>query len=368
MQVDQDAHQLDHRDGRVRIVQLDRGTLVQRAQVGVFLQMPPDQILQRCGDEEELLAQAEFLAGRRGIARVENLGDRFGPHSRRQGADVVALVERVEPQRVGRTGRPQAQGVDVLAAPAHHGNVIGHGFDGFGRMPCVARDTIGRFDDLHGSAKADVVGDLGARELPGIAEGEPVLRIFVLPAVLDDLPEQAVIVADAVAVGRNRQGRHAFHEAGSKPAEAAVAEGGIGLDLAQAVEVDAKPGQGLAHRLGQAEIHQGIEQQPAHQELERHVVHALGLPGIGGPVGLLPAADDVVADRVGSGQEPVALTCVGNGLADRINQFGQDSLAQGFGAPPGAELGIKRDSAARGHSGVLFNSHRRPQRPIGTCL
>ncbi len=42
-----------------------------------------------------------------------------------------------------------------------------------------------------------------ALELPGVAVREPVVRHFFLPAVMDALLEQAVVVADAIAEGGN---------------------------------------------------------------------------------------------------------------------------------------------------------------------
>ena len=69
---------------------------------------------------------------------------------------------------------------------------------------------------------------------------KPVLGNFLLPAAADDLPEQAVVVADAVAVRGDRQRRHAVHEAGGEAPEAAVAERGVGFDPAQRGEIDAE--------------------------------------------------------------------------------------------------------------------------------
>ena len=100
------------------------------------------------------------------------------------------------------------------------------------------------------------VVDLGTRKLPGIAEIQPVLGIFVLPAVADGLAEQAVVVADAIAVGGDRQRRHALHETGGEAAEAAIAQRCVGLDVAQLVEIDVEAGERRAHRLDQAEIAQ----------------------------------------------------------------------------------------------------------------
>ena len=323
------------------VVELDGGLVGQIRQVRVFLQVPAYEILQRGGGEEIFLAQPQLLAGRRRVRGVEHLGDGFRLDAIRHGADVVALVEGVEPEGVAGAGRPQAQRVHVVTAPAHHRRVVGDRFHGLGREPLGMRGALG-LAGLDMAAEADVIGDLRPGELPGVAEGQPVLGIFLLPAVLDDLAEEAVLVADAVAVGRYRQGRHAFHEAGGEPAEAAVAERRVGFDLAQRVEVDAQARQGLAHRLGQAEVGQRVEHQAADQELQRHVVDALGAARVCRVIGPLPALHDAIADRQRGGEEPVAGTGVRLDLADRIGELGHHGAAQRFDAAARAQVVIGR--------------------------
>jgi hypothetical protein len=71
MFIKQDAHELDHRDGRVRIVELDRhfgGEISPR--VRLVAEMTPDQIAQRTGHEEILLHEPQFLAVLGLIVRV----------------------------------------------------------------------------------------------------------------------------------------------------------------------------------------------------------------------------------------------------------------------------------------------------------
>ena len=80
------------------------------------------------------------------------------------------------------------------------------------RRPCL---EVIEFDV---AAEADLEGALAALELPRIAVLEPGFGKLDLPAVGDFLAEHAVGVADAVAVRRNADGRHAFHEAGGEPA------------------------------------------------------------------------------------------------------------------------------------------------------
>ncbi len=136
--------------------------------------------------------------------------------------------------------RPQPQRVDVAAAPAGDRRVVGDGGDRFRRVPLVPRRAAAVVDRVDGAAEADRVGHLGPLEFPGVAGRQPVLGHFVLPAVLQHLAEDAVVVADAVAVRGNRQRGHALHEAGGEAPEAAVAERGVRLDRAQLVEIDAQ--------------------------------------------------------------------------------------------------------------------------------
>ena len=177
--------------------------------------------------------QPQFLPGRRRVARIEDLGDRLGPHRFGKRADIVAGVESFELQRVGRPRRPQAQRVDMPAAPADDRRIVGDRFDRLGRMPDVAGALVVALNHFDPAAEADRVIVFGTDEFPWIAVDQPVLRRFLLPAAADDLAEQAVVVADAVAVRGDGQRRHAVHETRGEAAEAAIAQRRVGLDPAQ---------------------------------------------------------------------------------------------------------------------------------------
>ena len=115
-----------------------------------------------------------------------------------------------------------------------------------------------------------------------------------------------MIVADAVAAGRDAEARHALHQAGGEPAEAAIAERGVGLGAAHPVEIDAEIAERRPHRLGQPQILDDIGEQPADQEFERQVVDVLAPLGVAGAVDREPAMDDPVAQRQRGRDEPVA--------------------------------------------------------------
>jgi hypothetical protein len=67
---------------------------------------------------------------------------------------------------------------------------------------------------------------------------EPGLGQLDLLAVLDFLAEHAVDIADAVAMGRHINRRHGFHEAGSQPPQAAIAQRCIRLQRFNQIEIN----------------------------------------------------------------------------------------------------------------------------------
>src|SRR5947208_1387169 len=135
------------------------------------------------------------------------------------------------------------------AAPADDGSVVSDGLDRLGRVPDEAGAPAAAGDGLDPAAIMNVVGDFRALEFPWIAKGQPLLGVFLLPAVDHDLPEEAVVVTNAIAVGRDAEAGHAFEKARSKPAEAAIAERRIGLGEAHAVEFDAEIAERPVHNI-----------------------------------------------------------------------------------------------------------------------
>ena len=326
--VEQQPHQLGDGDRGMRVVHVDRGVIGQGRQRLVQRQMAPHQVLQRGRGEEVFLAQPQRLAGRRLVAGVEHAGDRLGVRARGEGADVVAAVEGGEFDRVDGARRPQPQRVGVLPLPADDRRVIGGGQHRLARVPDAARRILVADDLLDIAAEADGIDELRSLEFPRVAVGQPIFRHLVLPAVGYHLTKQPEIVADAVAVGGQADTRHALHEAGGEPAEAAVAERGVGFLLADLVEIDAKRRKRVARRLGEAEVGQAIEQQATDQEFDGEIVDGLAVGLMRAAAGAHPAVDDPVAHGERQGGEPVARARGLGILADRIDQLGQDGLTQ----------------------------------------
>jgi len=228
--------------------------------------MPVDQILQRGRNEKILLSQAQFASGGGFVVGIKKFADRLRARLLRHRAEMIAGIEDVKPERIGRARRPQPQRVDVCATPSNDWCVVSDGPHGFRGMPrvAVASRFIGCNVDM--ATEVDVVYHLAARKFPGVAEGEPFVGIFLLTAIGDDLPEQSEVVANTVAQCGNAQRCHAFHETGGESAEAAVAERGVRLALAQFVEVDAEIAKrGVEHRQ-QSHVVEGVGEQAADQE------------------------------------------------------------------------------------------------------
>ena len=80
VEVDQNAHQFGDGDSRMGVVELDGRVFAERAHVLMLLDMAADEVEERRGSEEILLPEAQLLAGRGGVARIEHLRDRLRSH------------------------------------------------------------------------------------------------------------------------------------------------------------------------------------------------------------------------------------------------------------------------------------------------
>ncbi len=205
MFVDQQPHQLGHGDGGVGVVELDSRRIGQVEQVIVHVQVPTQQVLQRCRHEEVLLAQAQLLASLGTVGRVQYAGDAFGARHLGNGAQVVPCVEALQVQFLQRPCTPQAQGIDAGASPANDRRVVRHRPDGFAGRPHLALVAMRVADRFDAATKTDGVDDFGPLEFPRVAEIQPVFRLFLLPTVHHGLPEQPVLVADTVTMRGNAQ-------------------------------------------------------------------------------------------------------------------------------------------------------------------
>ncbi len=139
-------------------------------------------------------------------------------------AVVVAAVEDGEVERLRCLGFPQPQRVRGVDAVAEDRRVVRHAVHVLVRHPAHAQAAVLVGEALGVAAELHFDRPLGARDFPGIAEAQPLVGLLELPAVDDLLLEDAELVADAVADGRDLECRHRIEEARGETAEAAVAE------------------------------------------------------------------------------------------------------------------------------------------------
>ena len=90
-------------------------------------------------------------------------------------------------------------------------------------------------------------------DFPWVRAAQPVVRLFVLPAVLDGLLEDAVFIAQAVAHGRELHRGHGIEEAGRQAPEPAITQTRVGLLFEQLEPIEVLLLDGLSAQEDRAE-------------------------------------------------------------------------------------------------------------------
>ncbi len=215
---------------------------------------------------------------------------------RLDGAQVVAAVEQLKVELLVGARGPQAQRVDGVHPVAGDRRVVRDPDHLGGGLPDhleAAGAVVGDVQDL--PPEADRHGVLGPRELPRVAELEPLVGALDLVPVADRLLEDAELVADAVAHRGQRQRGERLEETRRQAAEAAVAEPGVGLLLEQVGHADADLLEHAVVVLVDPERREVRLERAAEQVLRRQVVGPLDVALVVGPLRLDPALDQRVA-------------------------------------------------------------------------
>ena len=231
---------------------------------------------------------------------------------------------------------------------------------------------------LGAAAEAHEAGLVGVGQFPGPAALEPFVGDLHLPAVPDQLVEDAKFVADAVASGRDLKRCQGFEEAGRQPAQAAVAQARLLLDVEDLVDVvDAKATQGLGRFLLDAEHQQVVAQLGPDQEFGREVGD---YPGRGGADRFNPrqvAGHQPVAHGVAQRHVEVVAAGGGGQLSQRVEEVtGQavedvvcgQTTAVGFGVAARRRQAqvAGLEIAHRGNTASWASSEPRSQRQFVT--
>ena len=145
-------------------------------------------------------------------------------------------LNSLEVEVIGRGGRPQPQRVDRLAAVADHRPI---------ERDADQTSTAGRgctrkraAVHLERAAELDLDHRPAAGRLPTDRGGAASCPAARAASRLRSSAEDAVFVAQPVAHRRELHRRHGVEEAGRQPAQAAVAQAGVGLLLEQGEPVE----------------------------------------------------------------------------------------------------------------------------------
>ena len=210
--VHEHAHELRDADDRVGVVELEGDLVREGGQIRLVLARVEDAdgVVDGGGHEEVLLLEAQSLALRGGVFRVQDLGDVLGLDLRLDGVEVLRLVEGEQVELVVALGGPQAQGVHAAGGVARNHVVDRDGAHGPSRLPDLLAVLL---DDF--AAEGDLLIAVVVDVAPRLLVGQPVIRGFDLLAVLVEfLLEDAVLVLDAVAECRHAEGGEGVDEAG----------------------------------------------------------------------------------------------------------------------------------------------------------
>ncbi len=198
-----------------------------------------------------------------------------------------------------RAWRPQAQAAQLMRLRSRNRQVVGRREDLVGVDPILERARPAAALD-HATAELDAIKQIAARDFPGIALIEPQIGALDLPAVLDLLREQAATVAEPVATGRQIQIGHAVEKTRRQPAETAIAEGGLGLDLGDLVEIEPVLGKGSPAALIEPQIYECVHENAAGEKLHRQVAYALDAGGAKELARPKPLRSDMLAHSRGN--------------------------------------------------------------------
>ena len=195
-----------------------------------------------------------------------------------------------------RSCSPEPQRIDGLAAVADHWPIK---WDTNQRGRPAGNGAQGPTDHLEGAVEFDFDRLVGTSNLPGILPTQPVVRLFMLPAVLDGLLEDAVFVTQPIAHRRQLHGRHRVEKASREAPEPAVSEAGIGFFFDEAEPIDVLLLGNSLHEAIEQKVCDIVGQRAPDQKFHRQVVDPLRVLAVVGAFRPHPALGEDIPCRAG---------------------------------------------------------------------
>ncbi len=314
--VHEQTHQFRNSQGRMRVVHLEDDLLVELFDIVMGLQILLDHGLQGSRDEEVLLFETEFLTLIILIIGIEDIADGPCQVFLLDGLLIIALIKGIQLEGLNGLRVPDTKSIDKAVAVADNGKVIGNSLDCavaflFVHGPAQLLVVIG----LDITAEMDFLGVLGSAQFERIAVLKPVVRHFLLVAVLDLLLEHAVVITDAAAVSRIIEGGQGIKEACCETAQTAVAQSRIGLLVLDGVQAKAELFEGLFNGTICHQVDRVVTKCTSHKEFHGQIDKFLGILVVKGLLGAHPAVDDLVLEGQCGGLEHLLFRCFLHGAA-----------------------------------------------------
>ena len=135
---------------------------------------------------------------------------------------IIAAIESAEVELTGGLGRPQAQGVDHIVLVAGNEDVVSQGHDILGIDPPHERATVLVRLGFDSAIIVDGEENVGPSNIPRTAVTSPIVDSLRLGTIDDQLAEDAVLIEDAIAHGRDAECGHRLEKTGRETAKTTV--------------------------------------------------------------------------------------------------------------------------------------------------
>ena len=335
--VHEDAHELRNADDRVGVVELEGDLVREGGQIRLVLARVEDAdgVVDGGGHEEVLLLEAQSLALRGGVFRIQDLGDVLSLDLRLDGVQILGLVEGEQIELVVALGGPQTQGVHTAGGVARNHVVDRDGTHGPSRLPDLLAVL---FDDF--AAEGDLLVAVVIDVAPRLFVGQPVIRGLDLLAVLVEfLLEDAVLVLDAVTERRHAKGGEGVDEAGGQTTQTTIAEARLVFGVDDFLGGESEVLDGLVELIGQAGVEQRVLELLAHEELSGQVAHGLGVAVDHVGLGLHPGIHEMATHCGGRGNVHISRLGLLDGDALGVLQLLTDFVSELFRGDRGLRCG-----------------------------
>ena len=171
---------------------------MQFSQRPVLFALNLQNVLQRAGNEEELLGQPQLLALKAFVVRIKNLGNILRGNLVCHRSEKVTRVEGSKVERLHGLSRPQAHCVCRVCPIPKDRRVVWYSAHHSLRNPQHPDAPVGIGMPFRSAAHLHFECIFGPLKRPRIAKAQPFVCRLHLPAVANLLVEDSILVANTI--------------------------------------------------------------------------------------------------------------------------------------------------------------------------